>query len=186
MPLGTTEQIVYDFIKSDPKRREYWESQIQEITRIYLMTCRWITVAFKLMGRDLDEELKTAQTVIETYQSQNWTHEKRRSAMMRGMMTMQATTNNQSLGEIFADDYLENKFLPKIKQQSKYQRVLIIIWGISLLLSFIITTCGVVYYIRNNQADFIDILKYGLLSVFFLTLLIGFIPGTLCQWSYKD
>jgi len=222
MPLDATEQIVYDYIKSDPKRRDYWESQIKEIRRLYsdendaadelkkrlviiynpmsgnlseiegivgtadLVACRWITVAFKLMGRDLDEELRTAKNVIESYESEKWTHEKRRSEMMKGMLAMQASSNNQSLGEIFAADYSDNVLLPKIKKQSKYRRMLLIIWGISLILSSIITIFCIAFYINKNQTDFLDILKYGLLSVFFLTLLIGFIPGTLCQWSFKD
>jgi len=222
MPLDTKEQILYDYIKSDPKRRDYWESQIKEIRTFYsdendaadelekrlvilynpmagnlseiegligtvdLLACRWITVAFKMMGRDLDEELRTAKNVIETYESEKWTHEKRRSEMMKGMLTMQASSNNQSLGEIVATDYLDKVFIPKTKQRFKYRKTLSIIWAISLILSLIITIFGVVFYLQKNRADFIDILKYGLISTFFLTLLIGFILGTVCQWLLKD
>jgi hypothetical protein len=93
MPLGTTEQVIYDYITTNQDIRDYWVAKIAElqtkesdehaiaskleellvsvylldeeglkdveplINRIDAMTCSWISIAFMLMGIDLQKKL---------------------------------------------------------------------------------------------------------------------------------
>jgi len=93
MPLGTTEQVIYDYITTNQEIRDFWAEKIEElqadesdqhaiaaklkellisvyvldeeglrdveplINRINAMTCSWISIAFMLMGIDLQKKL---------------------------------------------------------------------------------------------------------------------------------
>jgi hypothetical protein len=221
MPLGTTEQIIYDYITSDPKRRDFWEKQIKELQvhfpdeveapgklaerlmlvysplgdakniseimplvgSVDILICDWDSIAFKLMGRDLEEELRAAVAQIQRGNNE--------FALPLGLGAYVTPRRKFSPEEIEAQEARHMAATAAAAEvNQRYRRALSYIFGISFVLAAFLVLGAIRFLFFKELPQFeLTGFLWGALRtlgvIFVCTMIIACVPAAICGWVFK-
>lgn len=221
MPLGTTEQIIYDYITSDQKRRGFWEKQIEDLQVLFpdedetpgklaerlmlvynplgdaenvseimplvgtfdILLCDWNSIAFKLMGRDLEEELMASVARMQQCSKES------ASSFWSGLyVTPRRKFLPEDVDAQAARHMASTAAAAKVNQ--RYKRALSYIFGISFVLAAFLVFGAIrfVFLKELPQFEFTGFLwgvLYTVVAIFVCTMIIACVPATICGWVFR-